>query len=434
MTKTTQKDPPAKNSSGSSSEDSIYAFLSSVRFAILLLSLIAVACVIGTLIPQQVSLEDYSRRYAESTVAIFQFLGLTDVFHSYWFLGLLGLFVVNLVLCTVRRFVRFRASSKPRLPSEKALSTMPLSFVLKGRKITQGEALFKGYKPRQGIEGGAILEKGMLSRYGVYIIHTSIVVILLGSIIGLLFGYRGSITLRKEEVKNSVLTRTGHQTPLGFEIRLKDFTVDFYPSGEPKEYMSRVEILDQGKIATTANIRVNHPLSYKGTSIYQASYGQDPFFIFDIGGQEVRLSQGSLYKHGTLSIMVVRFEQNVHDFGPGIQIAYMDGSERKLVWFLKNNPKYAARELMGVPIKLNSIANDYYTGLEISRDPGVWVVWTGFALILFGLYTNFFMYHRRIYLLETANGLIIAGMSARNKEAFKEEFEKWRKKAHDMER
>jgi cytochrome c biogenesis protein len=433
MTKTTQKDPPAQTSSGSSSEDSVYAFLSSVRLAIFLLCLIALACVIGTLIPQQASLEDYTQRYSVSTVAILRFLGLTDVFHSYWFLGLLGLFVVNLVLCTVRRFARFRSSSKPHLPSEKALHSMPLSFVLTGGGTAQGEALFKGYRSRR-VKGGVILEKGLLSRYGVYIIHTSIVVILLGSIIGLLFGYRGSITLRKEEVKNSVLTRTGHQTPLGFEIRLKDFTVDFYPSGEPKEYMSRVEILDQGKIATTANIRVNHPLSYKGTSIYQASYGQDPFFVFDIGGQEVRLSQGSLYKNGALSIMVVRFEQNVHDFGPGIQIAYMDGSERKLVWFLKNNPKYAARELMGVPIKLNSIGNDYYTGLEISRDPGVWVVWTGFALILFGLYTNFFMYHRLIYLLETANGLIVAGMSARNKEAFKEEFEKWRKKAYDMER
>jgi cytochrome c biogenesis protein len=293
--------------------------------------------------------------------------------------------------------------------------------------------LFKGYKSIMG-EGSAILEKGMLSRYGVYIIHASIVVILLGSIVGLIFGYRGPVTLRKEEVKSSVTPRGGHQIPLGFDIRLKDFKVDFYPSGEPKEYMSRVEIIDQGRVVKTAEIRVNHPLSYKGTSIYQSSYGQDPLFVFDIGGQLVRLGQGSIYKQGSLSFIVVQYEQNIHNFGPGVLVAYVDSGQKKTTWFLKDIAKHAQKEVMGVSMTLKSVSNDYYTGLEIARDPGVWIVWTGFALILFGLYTNFFMYHRRIYLLETANGLMVAGMSARNKETFKEEFEKWRKRAYDLER
>ena len=67
-----------------------------------------------------------------------------------------------------------------------------------------------------------------------------------------------------------------------------------------------------------------------------------------------------------------------------------------------------------------------------SHDPGVWVVWTGFALILFGLYINFFVYYRRIYLLQTSEGVLVAGTSPRNKEAFREEFEKWREKANGI--
>jgi cytochrome c biogenesis protein len=83
-------------------------------------------------------------------------------------------------------------------------------------------------------------------------------------------------------------------------------------------------------------------------------------------------------------------------------------------------------------VRLDDIAKEFYTGLEVSHDPGIWVVWTGFALILFGLYINFFVYYRRIYLLQTSEGVLVAGTSPRNKEVFREEFEKWREKANGI--
>ena len=207
-----------------------------------------------------------------------------------------------------------------------------------------------------------------------------------------------------------------------------------YPGGEPKEYLSRIEIIDNGRTVAKADVRVNHPVSYKGTNIYQASYGQDPIFVFDIAGQEVRLNQGGVYKQGDFAMMAMRFERSVHDFGPGVQVAYIEGGETRTAWFMRDVPRLAAKTLAGAEVRLKGIDSEYYSGLEVARDPGVWVVWTGFALILIGLYINFFMHFRRIYLLQTAEGVLVAGTSPRNREAFKEEFEKWRKKAHGLER
>jgi len=82
------------------------------------------------------------------------------------------------------------------------------------------------------------------------------------------------------------------------------------------------------------------------------------------------------------------------------------------------------RTVMGTPVRLENIKDEFYTGLEVAYDPGVWVVWTGFALILFGLYVNFFIYHRRLYLVEVPGGVQVAGVAFRNREGFKEEFEK----------
>jgi len=89
-------------------------------------------------------------------------------------------------------------------------------------------------------------------------------------------------------------------------------------------------------------------------------------------------------------------------------------------------PRLREKEIMGVPVRLDDVSEDFFTGLEIAHDPGVWVVWAGFAMILCGLFVNFFLYYRRVYLLQTPSGLLVAGVSPRNKDAFKQEFEKWR--------
>ncbi len=403
-------------------------FLSSVTLAIGLLAFIAVLSIFGTLIKQQAPPEEYLSFYSESTYTIFKFLGLDDIFHSKWFIAALLLFVLNLIFCSVPRFLRLvRTERSQKMPAEKALESMSMRCMVTGKRIDDIAGVFRGYRTALRTDGGRILERGILGRYAVYMVHLSIIIILVGGLIGFLFGYKGPLVLAKGETKNFVMTRSAkaEKKPLGFALRLKNFNVSFYPTGEPKDYVSDVEVLENGKPVFEKNIRVNDPLSYKGVHVYQSSYGSNPVFVFDIAGERVEIGQGGVYKKGNLQLLVVRYEKSVHNFGPGVQVAYVEqNGQTQTTWFLTDVPRLKERSIAGTPVRIEQIRNEYYTGLEVSRDPGVWVVWFGFALILFGLYVNFFLYHRRIYLLEVSSGVLVAGTAVKNKEGFREQFDK----------
>ncbi len=427
-----QNSPPEKSGS-----NSLYDLLNSVRFAVFLLSFLAVTSIFGTVIRQRASAEEYLSLYSPSTYRIFKFLSLNDVYHSWWFYAALILLVVNLVLCTVNRFKRslFGRGQKERaLPEEAKLLAMEQSFHARGKDPGSIlSRLGRGYRKVYEGDEGVILEKGALSKYGVLIIHTSIIVILVGSLMGLIWGYRGSIILLPGESKDYLTARgeTQKEIPLGFSLKCKDFKVSFYPGGEPKDYVSTVEVLDNGRPVMEKQIRVNDPLSYKGIHVYQATYGKTASVSFNIGGEDVILKERDTFKKDNLLLMVVRFEGMVHDFGPGVLVAYLDKGEPKTAWFLKDVERLRERSILGVNIRLNGIQNQFYTGLEAARDPGVWVVWTGFAMILFGLYVNFFVYFRRLYVRKTGDGTVVAGFASRNREALKDELEKLKRKTTD---
>jgi cytochrome c biogenesis protein len=411
--------------------DHVYQLLSSVTLAIALLGFIAVSSIFGTLIKQQAPPEEYLSFYSESTYTIFRFLGLDDIFHSKWFFCVIGLFVLNLIFCSLPRFTKLlRSRAAVKVPDRKVLDAMSLRCIAQGKRIDDVINVFKGYRAVQSSEGNRIIERGSLGRYGVYMIHLSIIIILIGGLIGLLFGYRGPLALAKGEIKDSVMVRgSGTKTqPLGFALKLKDFKVSFYPTGEPKDYVSNIEVLENGKSVFEKSIRVNDPLSYKGVNVYQSSYGSNPVAVFDVGGERVELGQGAVYKKDKLHLLVVRSEKQVHNFGPGIQLAYLQDGQTQTAWFLKDVPRLREKTILGTPVKLEEMRDDFFTGLEVSRDPGVWTVWFGFALILFGMYVNFFVYHRRIYLVEIPEGVLVAGTPFRNKEGFKEEFERLKEK------
>lgn len=414
--------------------DSLQSFLASIQLTIVLLSCIAVGSIVGTVIKQNASAAEYIGLYSESTYRIIRVLGLNDVYHSPWFYGLLVLFAVNLIMCTLRRFIPLlKAEREVKLPDEKALGAMALSFFVHGGTMEERTAsLKKDYRITFEGKDGLVLEKGRLSRYGALLIHASIILILVGGFVGLISGYRGFMILKEGETKNRIVLRgeTPRERPLDFALKCKDFQVSFYPGGSPKDYVSTVEVIEGTRTVMEKQIRVNEPLTYKGIQVYQASYGKAPSFLFDVGGDKVTLSERESYHKGDLRMMVVRFETSIHDFGPGVMVAYLEDNEPKTVWFLKNIDRFRERTIDGVNIRLEEIKENLYTGLEVSKDPGIWIVWTGFALILVGLYINFFMYHRRIYIRKAANGFIVAGAARRNREAFTEEFERLKGKAY----
>jgi cytochrome c biogenesis protein len=412
----------------------LYRFLASLRFALILLVLIAAGSLLGTLIQQGAEPAEYAERYPVYIYKAISSLGLDDVYHAPWFYILIVFFGINLTLCTIDRFRRLTGTEKsPSLPTEDAMTSMESSFFVEGKDLSDAKkALGPRYKVRTENASGAVFEKGACSRYGVYIIHGSIIMILLGSLIGLLAGYRGFMMLWEGETKDHITLRGREQkeVPLGFALKCNQFKVSFYPGGEPKDYVSKIAVIDNNRVVTEKEIRVNAPLQYRGFNIYQATYGSAPIFLFTIGGEKVVLKENEMYQKGDLTLMPVRYHENIHNYGPGVLVAYVENGEPKGQWFLKNVERLREGIVRGAPIRLEDIRQDFYTGLEISRDPGVWVVWTGFALILLGLYATFFVQFRRIYVRAKEGGVIIAGLAPKNRLGFREEMEKLKGRLH----
>ena len=97
----------------------------------------------------------------------------------------------------------------------------------------------------------------------------------MGALIGSIFGYKGHLHLAEGETV-SQLDRSAGAEPikLPFSIRLDRFILKLYPSGVPSEYRSKVRVIEGGRVTHQAEIRVNHPLTWRGVTFYQHSYGQ----------------------------------------------------------------------------------------------------------------------------------------------------------------
>lgn len=424
----TNRRPGSGSPAGRSYVDRLLTFLGSVRFAIILLSFIALISILGTLVKQQASPEEYLTLFSEHVYGAIQILGLDDVFHGWWFLLSVALFSLNLVLCTVNRFTLFlKNRASEALPKESYLSALALTFFHQGSSVEEASRLFAGYRAVLLTPQGAILDRGRFAQYGVFIVHASILLILLGGLVGLLFGFRGSLNLPVGEASDTFTLRGGGgpvRKALGFTIKCVDFRVSFYENGQPKEFLSSLAVLENNRVVLTKDVRVNDPLTYKGISFYQATYGNDAAFQFLIGGRSVFLHEGDTFRQGSLALIIVQFAESVHDFGPGVQVVYLDNGEPRAVWFLRDVPRLREQTISGIPIKLEAMKEQRYTGLEVSRDPGLWFTWCGFFLLMCGLYINFGFYYRRLYLVQRDGGVMIAGTSRRNREAFKREFER----------
>jgi cytochrome c biogenesis protein len=413
-------------------KNALWSFFASVRLTVVLLIVIAVSAVLGTVVPQQEEAQRFLRDLPPGLVSVLQFLQIFDMYHSVWFLLMMALLAVNLTVCSVNRFPRtWRIFSSARsggrgspfgggaadhvfsLPGPHAREAERLEGILRKRFGTVRRAEEKGVITLHG-------EKGAFSYFGVYVVHASILVILAGAIIGSLSGFDGYVNIPEGETVDAVKLRGGQGTKkLDFAVRCDRFTVEFYENGMPKEFRSDLAFLRGGKIVHEGPLRVNHPIEFAGIRFYQASYGNIPgkarLTVTD-GGSRKKLLEVAAGEQFELpgrkaTVSVLRVEENLMNMGPAVKLGVMSEGGGIAFWVFrqireieeanpgitKQVPQFNPGLYKPYVFSLDGIESAYYTGLQVSTDPGIPVVAAGATLMVAGFMLVFLFSHRQVW-------------------------------------
>jgi len=532
----------------------LFLRLGSMSLAIVLLMVLAIASVIGTVLLQNQEQADYLRQFGPVWYWTFRSLGLFDMYHTWWFLALLGFLMLSLTVCLWRNTPRMLKEMRSRKVTiaEKSLKRFHhlhhwhVRGALKPAELSeQLRGLFSGWELKTAQDAGRSYlraDKGRFHKWGYILVHAAILVILIGGWISVQFGFRGDMAVPEGQSESEISFLKGtsvEHMKMPFEVRCNSFDIEFFPTGAPKEFRSNLTIIDGGKEVLTSDIIVNEPLYYKGVRIYQASFGDGgsdvtlKLFHLD-GSKKITTIHTKVYETWTdpetgISLQITDFKpynvQNVggegkakkfQDLGPAVDFVIrgpglkpvkvrsfmrpfdlngenqgtmmmvsMTGEERDFEPFLlgldftspsdwelfhafskritKQNArdekanfaafKAAMREVFGesrpqdfqmiglrtlqamrmipqlpwpfIPV-LDDYEKVYYTGLQLTRDPGMNVVWVGSAILVIGLCIMFYMPHRKLWLVIEPEGkrlcVHLAGMTNRNRLNFEQEF------------
>ncbi len=422
--------------------DHIWSFFSSVTLAVIVFTLISVTSLIGTIVEQQAEPQKnillLTKLFGESTAPliyeVLDSLGFTDMYQSWWFIALLFIFAANLAICSIERLPKILKSirEKPSYLSDEHFNIMPIKreIVFKQDNANLREqadsalkkAGFKTHIFQQDNTTQIFAEKGKYSRLGVYITHLSLLMILFGAVVGIYFGFNGYLNLLEGTQSSVAYLRNENEIPLGFEIRCDDFEVAFYENSDtPKSFTSVLAIIENGKEVVKKTISVNDPLRYKGITFYQSSYGFSPsmesLFKLLVTSKNGKTEYLSLRFGESFTIPDSKTKGVISDFSPALALdkrgrlfTYTDSMNNPAVfieflddkkplynqWILKRYP-----ETWVVPdgtIEFKDLWKSQYTGLQVRKDPGVWLLYLGCLLMSIGLYTAFFMNHSRIWI------------------------------------
>lgn len=432
----------------------LWSFFSSVRLTIVLLILLAVVSILGTIIPQREEAAELARNLNPDTFAFVVRLGLFDMYHALWFRILIGSLALNLVVCSLDRFrstwKRFR--SAPALDRERPFQNLspgqsivlPLGMdeasaavanILRSRYRT----VRKDETPKRQV---LLAEKQRFAYFGAYVIHLSVIVILIGALIGSFLGFEAFVRIPEGETIDKVFFRNKVGTlPLGFEVRCDDFSVDFYENGAPREFRSDLAFLVGGRQVEKAILLVNHPVQFRGITFYQSSYEQIPGkiqlkivrqgtpeetleTIVEIGqavplpGDEGVFRVAQVRAMGPFPAALVHVEPKQ---GEPLHFYVFQNDEvikKSLPQEMLRSPKFNPAAFPPYVFSLGQVERRYATGLQVNRDPGTIVVWIGCALIVVGFFITFFTAHRRVWVRLTAEEgevqVLLSGESHKN--------------------
>ena len=433
----------------------IWTFFKSVKLTVLILLMLASTSIIGTLIPQNGNPATYIKSYGDIAYRFFHVFDIFDMYHSWWFQLLIVLLAINIIICSMSRLSgiwKIVFTGKKDLKSSNTGKrggeefTDHRSYDLLQKVYEQFiEKKFNAKSVEQTDNGFRVIaEKGRWTRLGVFVVHLSIVILLLGSLIGSIFGFDGSVNIMEGETVDQIWLRgTNKPLPLDFKIRCDDFNVSYYESGAPKEFRSNLTILEEGEPVRKKSIIVNDPLRYRGINMFQSSYGNVPPKKLEINLTNKKTNKS--YKEWTSigeqisigdsgkNLMIKKYSGEYTFKGSQVGEAFIcemkeDGKEPVEVLLPIRFPSFDRMRKGDWTISVSEHEHMYYTGLQVTRDPGIWLVYTGFIMMIIGCFISFFMAHQKICVevTETADGskVKVSGSANKNRLGMQEKVKK----------
>ncbi len=448
--------------------EGLWIFFASVKLTVVVFLSLAALSIIGTLIPQNESPDQYFKAFGPFLYQVLSTLDIFDMYRSWWFQGLIIMLVVNIIICSIDRLQttgriiftknpKFNLGSYRRRKSRKDFKLKGGIDPIKERYFAHLSKKFSFCEVVSADEGVAITaEKGRWTRLGVYSVHLSVVILLMGSLVGSLNGFEGFANIAEGESSGTVQLRfTDGSIQLPFEIQCDDFDVQFYDTGAPKEFRSKLTIIENGQPVLQKDIIVNDPLRYKGINIFQSSYGElnSPGPGTGIS-KEIELgfksaASGKIYNVKTQLNKSVEIPEElgqfvIDDYHPESEFRGMavgpalhgtltpNGGKPQSVLLPINFPKFDSMRKGSVIISVAQteklFEQRYFTGLQITRDPGVGLVYAGFIMMILGCMVTFFMSHQQVVVEMQIKGnktsVMVSGKANKNKIGFQYKLER----------
>ena len=440
--------------------------LSSIKTGIVLLILVVIVSAAGTIILQRpiTDPDELQRAYSPQMLHVLDLLGLTDVFHAWWFLILLALVSLSIIAASIERFPNaWRYFSRPYKGTDETFrkylatqASFPITNpdqALNAAERAFGRMRLAPERVQRGEEVSLFAERNRFSQMAVYIVHASLLLIFIGGIVDGLFGWRGFVALTRGEQSARIEMRNGTTRTLPFAVRCDAAGQENYPDGTPKKWWSKLAVVENGRDVLRKEIVVNDPLVYDGLRFYQSSYGMtgkvDTLTLTATPVQGTGSPRDIALKmdepvqlDSTTSVRMVEFipdyvvrdgqvyTRSMQVENPAVHLAVTSAKSAKTinVW-LPAIPGFEQNAASPYTFEAKELQLAYFTGLQVSHEPGQWAVWGGVILMGLGLGMVFYLVHMRFWAVPVRNSrgqfvLWVGGAANKNKEVFEERFRK----------
>ena len=415
----------------------LFRLVADLRFSIFILLLISFFSIIGTVIEQDQSIEIYKANYP-ITSPVFGFLtwdriiqfGFDHVYKTWWFFTLIFLFGLSLISCTflqqlpslkiARRCQFFRKTGQfSRLQIFTTLNNFSFNKILSRIKQNQ----YSIFQQKNIV----YCYKGLIGRIAPILVHFSMILVLLGTIIGSLFGFKAQEMVPKTEnfhIQN--ILNNGQLTIIPkTSARINDFWITYTKNKTVSQFYSDISVLNsQGKETDRKTISVNYPLIHKNVYYYQTDW--------NLIGLRVQASNNEIIEYPLLNVLNnqnkvwLTWISNNKSLNEGI-IALSDNLEgycsiySETGVFLGN---IELNETVNFKESFTLLEIISSTGLQIKTDPGIPVIYIGFLFLMISTLISYRTYSQ-IWMIQKNQKLFIGGTTNRALFDFELEFFKF---------